>query len=141
MTIPVMTPSVAVPAARAAGTLGNAAENAAIREARDLPDLIKRLEVASPALAAQFVGKSLAASRTPWGTLLLPVVAYVATRYGLGWTPDVDALVAGITVLIGSYAIRTATRVPITGLFRPAPVVAETVPPVTKPGVVGGGGA
>lgn len=112
------------------------AENAAIREARDLPDLIDRLQVASPTLAAQFVGKSLAASRTPWGTLLLPVVAYLAARYGLGWTPDVDALVAGVAVLVGSYAMRAATRVPITGLFRRASVVVETVPPAVPVGVV-----
>ncbi len=117
------------------------AENAAIREARDLPDLINRLESASPALAAQLVGKSLAASRTPWGTLLLPVVAYLATRYGLGWTPDIDALVAGVAVLVGSYAIRAATRVPITGVFRRATVVVETVPPVAKPGVAAGSDA
>ncbi len=109
------------------------AENAAVRAARDLPDLIDRLESASPALAAQLVGKSLAASRTPWGTLLLPVVAYLATRYGLGWTPDIDALVAGVAVLVGSYAMRAATRVPITGVFRRATVVVETVPPVAKP--------
>ena len=114
-----------------------AAENAAVREARDLPDLIDRLKVVSPPLAAQFVGKSLAASRTPWGTLLLPVVTYLAARYGLGWTPDVDALVAGVAVLVGSYAMRAAPRVPITGLFHRACVVVETVPPATPVTITG----
>ena len=110
---------------------GTKAENAAVREAKDLPDLLRRLEAVNPALAAQLVGKSLAASRTPWGTLLLPVVAYLAARYGLGWTPDIDALVAGVAVLIGSYAMRCVTSTPITSLFhRPRALVSTTPPAV-----------
>ena len=108
---------------------GTKAENAAVREAKDLPDLLRRLEAVNPALAAQLVGKSLAASRTPWGTLLLPVVAYLAARYGLGWTPDIDALVAGIAVLIGSYAMRCVTSTPITSLFHRPRALVPTTPP------------
>ena len=108
-----------------------AAENAAVREARDLPDLIRKLEAVNPVLASQFVGKSLAASKTPWGTLLLPVVTYLAARYGLGWTPDIDALVAGVAVLVGSYAMRIVTATPITSLFRSPPSTAATFPAAT----------
>ena len=135
--IPATTPPAVK--ATAAATFGNsaitAAENAAVREARDLPDLIRRLEVANPALAAQFVGKSLAASKTPWGTLLLPVVAYLAARYGFGWTPDIDALVAGVAVLVGSYAMRCLTATPITSLFRRRRVMA---PAPATPGTAAG---
>lgn len=116
------------------------AENAAVREAKDLPDLIHRLEVVNPPLAAQFVGKSLAASRTPWGTLLLPVVAYLAARYGLGWTPDIDALVAGVAVLVGSYAMRFLTTTPITSLFRRKGVTAPTLPAAVPVSTAGNAG-
>lgn len=114
------------------------AENAAVREAKDLPDLIRRLEAVNPLLAAQFVGKSLAASRTPWGTLLLPVVAYLAARYGLGWTPDIDAVVAGVAVLVGSYAMRYVTSTPITSLFRRRRVTVPTLPAAVPVTVAGG---
>ncbi len=139
-------PSVALPAAKApsAGTFGKStlktAETAAVREAKDLPDLIRKLEAVNPALAAQFVGKSLAASRTPWGTLLLPVVAYLAARYGLGWTPDIDALVAGVAVLVGSYAMRFMTSTPITSLFGGAPPSVPTTPVAIPVIVVGSAG-
>lgn len=138
------TPAVDPPAAKApsAGSFASsavtAAENAAVREARDLPDLIRRLEVANPVLAAQFVGKSLAASRTPWGTLLLPVVAYLAARYGLGWPPDIDALMAGVAVLIGSYVMRFMTSTPITSLFRQRRVIGPTPAPIAAAGAVAG---
>ncbi len=107
------------------------AEDVAVREAKSLPDLVDKLQVVNPTLAQQFVGKSLAASKTPWGTLLLPVVAYAAARYGLGWGPDVDALVAGVAVLVGSYAMRAVTSIPITGLFHAKalpPAVAASAP-------------
>ena len=109
-------------------------EDLAVRDARTLPELVDKLQVVNPTLAAALVGKSLAASRTPWGTLLLPVVAYVAARFGLGWTPDVDALVAGVAVLIGSYAMRVVTSAPITGLFHRKLVVVSSTAAAVSPG-------
>ncbi len=112
------------------------AENAAVRAATDVPGLVSNLQMIDSPLAAQLTGKALVASKTPWGTLLLPLVAYLAARYGLGWTPDVDALVAGVAVLVASYLMRLLTSVPITGLFRRAavlPAPAPTASPVPFP--------
>ena len=96
------------------------ATDQAIASARDLPDLISKASQFDPALAAKFTGKALLASKSPWGSLAVPVVAYLASRYGLGWSEDVCNLVAGVGVLVGAYAMRLLTELPITGLFRAA---------------------
>ena len=100
------------------------AEAAAIRTAAALPSLLVTATATDPAPVASVTGKALIASRTPWGTILLPVVVYVAGRYGFGWSTDIDTLVAGAAVLVGSYAMRAITSLPISGLFHKKPVVA-----------------
>ncbi len=98
------------------------AADEAVAAAKDVPDLVAKLKLADPALAAQIEGKALLRSKTPWGTLACAVVAYASTRWGLGWDPSTDALIAGCGLVLGSYAMRAITSVPISGLLRHTPV-------------------
>ena len=107
------------------------AVNQAIAAAHDLPSLISELNAVDPALATQIEGKALIASKTPWGTLAAAVVAWAAARYGLGWDADTDALVAGLGLVAGSFAMRAITTSPIAGWFAKAPAVAPS--PAAKP--------
>lgn len=90
------------------------AVDSAVAAAQNLPDLVANLEAVDPTLAEQLTAKPLLASRTPWGTLLCAVVAWVSARYGIGLDPNATALVAGMGVLAGSYAMRYVTRRPVT---------------------------
>lgn len=94
--------------------------------AKDLPDLISKASTFDPALAAKFTGQSLAASRTPWGTLAGGIVGWLVAREGLGWDQATCDFVAGACVFLASYAMRYITANPITGIFRKA-TVAEAV--------------
>lgn len=103
----------------------------AVRAAQSLPDLIARLNRTSPELAAQFTGKPLIASKTPWGTLVTTGVTYLATRYGLGWDETTCDLVAGGALLLGAYVMRAISNIPISGLVRraaPVLLVAALLP-------------
>lgn len=109
----------------------------AVSLARDIPSLIKQAAVIDPDLAAKWTGKSLAASKSPWGSLAGGVVSWLVAHYGIGWDAATCDLVAGAGVLIASYVMRAITELPITGIFRAATtneavkaVVAQT-PPVT----------
>ena len=95
--------------------------NQAVADAQSLPDLITKTQAIDPALAKSLEGKSLLASKSPWGTILLAIIGWLVSRYGLGWPPDVQALVSGACVLAGSYAMRYVTSARITGLFRHTP--------------------
>lgn len=95
--------------------------NAAVARAQSLPGLVAELRQIDPALAGQLTGKTLLASRSPWGTLAAGLVGYVSARYGLGFDETTTGLVAGASVLVGSYAMRLLTRQPITGIVA-APV-------------------
>lgn len=95
--------------------------NKAIAAAQDVPTLIKGLQAANPALAEQLTGKPLLASRTPWGTLAVAGVSWLASRYGLGWDDTTCAVVAGAGVLAGAYAMRAITTSPIAGWFAAKP--------------------
>lgn len=97
----------------------------AVAAARDLPDLIAKASALDPALAQKFTGQALLASRSPWGTLAGGVVAWLASRYGLGWDSATCDLVAGAGVLLGAFVMRWVTQLPVTGVFRAA-TVAET---------------
>lgn len=88
-----------------------------IADAKDLPSLVDGLKAVDPALAEQFTGKALLASKSPWGTLLAGAVTWLAGRYGLGWPPEVCALLGGAGVLAGAFVMRAVTKSPISGLF------------------------
>ena len=96
------------------------AVDAAVAAAKDLPDLVHKLDKVAPDLAQQLTGKALLASKTPWGTLLTALIAYAAAKYGLGWDQSTDELVAGVGLLIGAYAMRWVTTSPISGILRKA---------------------
>lgn len=91
--------------------------NAVVADAKNLPDLVKKLEVVQPDLAQSIEGKSLIASTTPWGTIAAGVVGWLVARYGLGWSPEFQALVAGFAVVAGSYGMRWISTGPIRGIF------------------------
>lgn len=59
------------------------------------------------------VGKALLASKSPWGTLLIGVIAYVASKWGLQLDDQTTDLIAGFAVLIGAYAARYFVQHPI----------------------------
>ena len=99
--------------------------------AQDLPDLINKASTFDPDTAAKWTGKALLASKTPWGTLLVPLVTYLASRYALGWDTNTCTLVAGVGVLVGAYIMRMVTELPITGLLRPA-TPSEAIAKVTQ---------
>lgn len=103
-----------------------AAVDTAVADAKNLPQLVSTLQTVDPVLAEQFTGKALLASKSPWGTLLAAVVAYGASRFGLGWDHDTCALVAGAGLLLGAYVMRALTKAPITSVASGA-----AVPPVS----------
>ena len=75
-------------------------------------------------MAQALSGKALIASKTPWGVLLTALVAYGASKYGVGWSEQTCELVAGAGVLVGSYAMRYLSPGRITGLFGKADTTA-----------------
>lgn len=89
----------------------------AIQDAKNLPDLIAKLEKIDPALAQQFSGKALLASRSPWGVLISAILGWLVTHYGLGWSDDTVAIVDGLIILASSYGMRYITRAPITSVM------------------------
>ena len=91
--------------------------NQVVADARSLPELVRGFERTSPDLAKSIEGKSLIASRTPWGVLLAGAIGWAAARYGLGWDSNTVDLVAGLAVLAGGYAMRYVTTGPIRGLL------------------------
>jgi hypothetical protein len=107
---------------------------AAISAARDLPDLVNKLQAADPQLAEQLEGKSLVASKTPLGTFVVPAVVWVSAHYALGWDATTCSMIAGALVLIGTYAMRYVTTSPIAGLFSKgaSPAQVAAVPAAAK---------
>jgi len=104
-----------------------------IAQAKDLPDLIQKASALDPDLAAKFTGKSLLASKTFYGSILVIVVTEVARRYSLGWDPNTVDIVAGLIDLAALSGLRFASEHPITGLFRaasPSEAIAK-IPPTT----------
>lgn len=91
--------------------------NAAIRAAQDVPSLVANIKAVDPGLADQLTDKALVYSKTPWGTLAVAGVSWLASRYGLGWSPEVCALVGALGLLVGSYTMRYVSSSPIGGLF------------------------
>jgi hypothetical protein len=97
--------------------------NAAIATARDLPDLVHKLERVDPAAAEQLAGKALVASKTVWGGIATIGITWLVGRFDLGWGADVVSLLAGGAVIIG---LRIYTSAPIAGLLnRLHPVVTK----------------
>ena len=95
--------------------------NAIVARARSLPELIEMLP---PAMAEQLETKPLLLSKSPWGTLAAAVLAWVSTRYGLGWDEATCSVIAGAAVLLGSYAMRAMTKQPIAGVVTTPPLPA-----------------
>lgn len=105
--------------------------NAAIDEARTLPDLIAKLP---PGLATQLLSKPLLFAKSPPGVFLATGVTWVSARYGLGWSADTCAIVAGVACYGAGLALRALTCQPIAGIVRtPAGVPpAEPAPAPTS---------
>jgi hypothetical protein len=103
-----------------------------IADAKSLPDLIAKAQAADPDLAAQLIPKSLVYSKTPYGTLIVSGVSWLAAKYGLAcaagavatncWTPDTVNLVAGFAAMagafIGSAIMRYIIKSPIGGILK-----------------------
>jgi hypothetical protein len=96
--------------------------DSAVTAAQSLPDLIGKLEAIDPVLASQLSGKALLASRTPWGVLASGIVGWIVAHYGLGLDEATTNSIAGLFVLIGSFAMRYITRTPITSITIPSKV-------------------
>lgn len=94
----------------------------AVAGAQNLPQLVGALQTVAPQLADSLVGKSLVASKSPWGTLAAGIVSYAASKYGFGWPPELSAAIGGAGVLLGGFVMRAMTRQPITSVL-PAPKV------------------
>lgn len=114
----------------------------AVTFARDIPSLIRQAAITDPDLAAKWTGKSLAASKSPWGSLAGGVVSWLVAHYGIGWDAATCDLVAGAGVLIASYVMRAITELPITGIFRAATtseaVAIAAARPATPPATTAG---
>jgi hypothetical protein len=91
-----------------------------IAEARTLPGLIAAAQVSDPALAEQLTGKALVYSRTVWGTPIVMVVSWAASRYALGWDPATCSAVAGALTWAAVIALRAITKAPISGVLTPS---------------------
>ena len=88
-----------------------------IKQAQNVPQLVSAAERFDPALAESLTPKALWASKSAPGTLLVAVITYLVSKYGLGWDGGTVDLVSGAAVLIGAYGFRAITRSPIGGLF------------------------
>ena len=99
------------------------AVNDAVAGAKSLPGLISNLQALDPALATQLEAKPLLFSKTPWGTLAAGLIGWASARYGLGLDANTTALIAGLCVLAGSYAMRAVTKQPTSGLVTVTPPV------------------
>jgi hypothetical protein len=94
----------------------------AVAAAKNVPDLIAKAKAVDPDAAAALEGKALITSKTPIGVLATAAISYLAVKYGLGWSQEVDELVAGVAILAASYVMRYVSPARITGLFRkPSP--------------------
>lgn len=109
------------------------AVNSAIAAAKDLPDLVQKLQTASPQLAQQIEGMPLIYSKTPVGTLAVAAVTWAAAKWGLGWDATTCDLVAGAGLLIGSYFMRWLTTSPISGWFSKGTVTPPVIAPPPPP--------
>lgn len=108
----------------------------AVNAAQDVPDLISRWETIAPELAAQLKPKALAASKTPWGTIVGTILGWAIPHYGLActavvttkcWSPDTVTYVTGFGVILGTmlgaYVMRYISGTPISGILTPGPAV------------------
>lgn len=89
-----------------------------IADAKSLPDLVSRATAADPQLAQSLTAKALVQSKTVWGTAAMMVLSWAVGRYGLGWSPDFCALVAGLLTMGATAALRAVTRSPIGGILK-----------------------
>ncbi len=114
------------------------AVNGAVAGARSLPGLITNLQSIDPTLATQLTAKPLLASKSPWGTLAAGAVGWLSARYGLGLDDTTTALIAGLCVLAGSYAMRAITKQPTSGLVTVVPpaISADEAPIAKTLGVI-----
>jgi len=106
-----MSDTTAVPPVR------SRAADAAVAAAQDVPTLIANLKAVDPGMAEQLAGKSLAASKSPWGTVAVAGVAWASAKWGLGWDQGTCALVGGLGILVGSYLMRYVTTSPIASIL------------------------
>lgn len=94
----------------------DALRNQLVSDAKSVPDLIAKAKQVDPSFAEQLAGKSLLSSKSPPAIALAAVLAWVSTKYGLGWdqsTVDVLTLIIGV---VAAYGMRAITRGPITTL-------------------------
>ena len=114
-------------------------ENDAIASAKDAPTLVANLNAINSPLATQLEGSALLAAKTPLGAIAGYGVAWLVTKYGLGWDPATTQLASGLLALagltIGAYVTRYFAKPtgPITGIVKAAPIQSEpsgTIPPV-----------
>ena len=99
----------------------------AVADAKSMPELISKLSILDPAIAQQFQGKALVASKTVWGQLIGMGVSWVVTKYGLGWDDQTSALVTGGIEMLLAIGFRYITTTPIGGVLKVStPAVAKT---------------
>lgn len=75
--------------------------DSAVRAAQSLPDLVTKLELVDPSLAARVAGQV----QVPWGRLLVGAVTYASAKWGLGWDQTVDEVVAAGALVVGGYVV------------------------------------
>ena len=87
-----------------------------VQQAQSFPHYVSMAETFDPAIAAALEGKALLASKTVWGTAITMAVTWGVSRYGLGWSPDVCAQVAGALTMVATVVLRSLTKTPVTGI-------------------------
>jgi hypothetical protein len=126
--------------------------NAAISAARDLPDLVNRLQEADPGLASQLEGTTLLASKSPLGTVIGLGVGWAVAHFGLAcsaatvavsgcWSQNTIDITTGVLCVVGTavgaYVMRMFTKTPIAGIVSKAATPVEQVLVAQKtPGVM-----
>lgn len=92
--------------------------NQIVKDAQDLPSLLQRLSEVDPELTQRLEGKALSSSKTPWVTLIATGVAWVSTKYGLGWDETTDNIITGAVLVGVAYLMRAISPAPITSVFK-----------------------
>ena len=109
--------------------------NQVIAGAKDGPTLLAGLQTVDPALVTALTTNGKALGLNPIGGIIAAGVAWLVTKYGLGWSPDVQTIVVGLIGLAGSEAVRVFKSSPFDGLLaKSAPAKAAAV---SQAGTVG----
>jgi len=102
--------------------------NNGVRYAASFSDLVRNWERVDPDLAEALKGKPLILSKTPWGVIVCYILGLALGHFGIEMSDAGTQVLAGVFVLIGSYAMRYITTARINGIVKPNDTISTPTP-------------